>query len=90
MAGQGAIKTVHEWRTERGLLQGELARLVNVAQSTISDIDARILLPNILLAQRIASALGVTTDEIDWRYDEDKRARLAKASTSDTPPDGVA
>jgi DNA-binding XRE family transcriptional regulator len=55
-----------------------LARQVGAAQSTVSDIEAEKLLPNVALALRIAHALGVSVEDIIWR-DEATRYRKKPA-----------
>ena len=52
-------------RTERGMSQNQLAKLCNVPQSVISDIESgKTKAPRIDTLQAIAAALGVTIDDL--------------------------
>lgn len=47
-----------------GISQRELARRIGVGKTTISEIERRDRLPNVLTAIRIARALETTVEEI--------------------------
>lgn len=54
-----------EVRTEKGMSQNQLAKMCNVPQSVISDIESgKTKAPRIDTLQAIAAALGVTIDEL--------------------------
>lgn len=56
---------VADKRIEKGMSQNQLAKLCNVPQSVISDIESGITkAPRIDTLQAIAAALGVTIDEL--------------------------
>lgn len=51
-------------RTYEGMSQRELARLTGTSASTICEIETGKRLPNVLLAIRIARALGTTAEKL--------------------------
>lgn len=51
-------------RDYHGISQRELARRIGVGKTTISEIERRDRLPNVLTAIRIARALETTVEEI--------------------------
>ncbi|MCR4341246.1 MAG: helix-turn-helix transcriptional regulator [Gemmatimonadaceae bacterium] len=51
-------------RAERGLSQGELARIAGVTRQTISSIETGQYLPSALLAFVLADRLGKRVDEL--------------------------
>lgn len=51
-------------RAERGLSQGELARIAGVTRQTISSIETGQYLPSALLAFVLADRLGKHVDEL--------------------------
>lgn len=53
-----------ELRDYHGISQRELARRIGVGKTTISEIERRDRLPNVLTAIRIARALETTVEEI--------------------------
>lgn len=56
---------ISDVRTERGISQNQLAKMCNVPQSVISDIESgKTKAPRIDTLQAIAAALGVTIDEL--------------------------
>jgi putative transcriptional regulator len=55
---------IREIRKQRGLRQADLARIVGVFQSEISEIECGRRRPSIYLAKRIAKALGVSLDDL--------------------------
>lgn len=56
---------VADKRQEKGISQNQLAKLCNVPQSVISDIESgKTKAPRIDTLQAIAAALGVTVDEL--------------------------
>ena len=58
-------------RLEKGISQNQLAKMCNVPQSVISDIESgKTKAPRIDTLAAIASALGVTVDELIGRKDE--------------------
>jgi transcriptional regulator with XRE-family HTH domain len=53
--------SIREWRTERGLQQGELASKAGIPQAALSDIErGKTKLPSADIRRRIAKALGVS------------------------------
>jgi putative transcriptional regulator len=55
---------IREIRKQRGLRQVDLARIVGVFQSEISEIECGKRKPSIYLAKKIAKALGVSLDDL--------------------------
>jgi DNA-binding XRE family transcriptional regulator len=81
MGAETPPQALSEWRKMRQLTQSELAQMAHASQSTISDIEAGTLLPNVALALRIARAVGVSVEDIIWR---DDRAHHRKKEQSNT------
>lgn len=66
---------ISDVRTERGLSQNQLAKMCNVPQSVISDIESgKTKAPRIDTLQAIAAALGVTIDELIGSDEKDHGA----------------
>ena len=59
-------------RAERGLSQGELARLAGVTRQTISSIETGQFVPSALLAFVLARRLGKPVDEVFTLTGEDQ------------------
>ena len=57
-------ETLKDLRDYHGISQSELARRIGVGKTTISEIERRDRLPNVLTAIRIARALETTVEEI--------------------------
>lgn len=57
---------IRQAREARELNQAELARKVGVEPSTISRLEAGKLAPSEALANRLASALGISLEELLW------------------------
>ena len=57
-------------RAERGLSQGDLAKLVGVSRQTISQIERGDYSPSVMLALKLAKLCGVTVEDI-FSYEED-------------------
>jgi putative transcriptional regulator len=55
---------IREVRKKKGLKQVDLARIVGVFQSEISEIECGRRKPSIYLAKKIAKALGVSLDDL--------------------------
>ncbi len=55
-----------EYRTERGLTQGELAELVGVTRKTVNTVENGIFSPSALLAIKLAAALNVPVEQLFW------------------------
>jgi putative transcriptional regulator len=55
---------IREVRKQRELKQVDLARIVGVFQSEISEIECGKRKPSIYIAKRIARALGVSLDDL--------------------------
>ena len=55
-----------EYRTERGLTQGELAELVGVTRKTVNTVENGVFSPSALLAIKLAAALGVPVEQLFW------------------------
>ena len=55
---------IREFRKKRGLRQTDLARLVGIFQSELSEIERGIRKPSVYLAKKIAKALGASLDDL--------------------------
>jgi putative transcriptional regulator len=55
---------IRDVRRQKGLRHVDLARMVGVFQSEISEIECGKRVPNVYLAKRIAKALGVSLDDL--------------------------
>ena len=55
---------IREIRRQKGLRQVDLARMVGVFQSEISEIECGKRVPSVYLAKKIAKALGVSLDDL--------------------------
>ena len=55
---------IREFRKKRGLRQTDLARLVGIFQSELSEIERGIRKPSVYLAKKVAKALGVSLDDL--------------------------
>lgn len=64
MAKVEFINRIKEIRQQRGLRQVDLARMVGVFQSEISEIENGKRKPSVYLAKRIAKALRVSLDDL--------------------------
>ena len=58
-----------EYRTERGLTQGELAELVGVTRKTVNTVENGVFSPSALLAIKLAAALSVSVERLFWIED---------------------
>ena len=84
MANQTARKAIKAWREERGISQMEVARRTGASLSAIQGIESGHTEPRIGMAQKIADALGVTLDEVEWPHgDPERRAKRRQASKSE-------
>ncbi|HVU30978.1 MAG TPA: helix-turn-helix domain-containing protein [Sphingomicrobium sp.] len=55
-----------ERRAELGLTQSELADLCTVSRKTINTVENGVFVPSTLLALKLASALGLSVEELFW------------------------
>ncbi len=62
---------IKELRARMGYTQADLARLVGVRRETISFVENGEYNPSLLLAVRIATALGEPVEEV-FLFDEDE------------------
>jgi transcriptional regulator with XRE-family HTH domain len=80
MAEQEA-RTLAEWRRAKDMTQMELAVAAGLTLGTIQNLEGARQLPGMSTARRIAGALGVGVDQINWpevrRPYPSKRAALA-------------
>ncbi len=61
---------IGEIRTEKGIRQEELARLMGVSRQTISSLENGRYNPSIMLAHKIARYFGMTIEEV-FIFEED-------------------
>ena len=62
-----------EERTRRGLSQAELAERVRVSRKTINTVENRVFVPSVVLALRLARALGTTVERLFFLTDDHSR-----------------
>lgn len=55
--------TLKEFREKRGLSQTELASLVGLKQTTISQYESGSRRPNLSMAKKLSDALGISLDD---------------------------
>ncbi len=55
---------IREFRKKKELRQTDLARMVGIFQSELSEIERGIRKPSVYLAKKIAKALGVSLDDL--------------------------
>ena len=55
-----------QYRTERGITQGELAELVGVTRKTVNTVENGVFSPSALLAIKLAAALSVPVEQLFW------------------------
>jgi len=55
---------IREFRKRKGLRQIDLARMVGIFQSELSEIERGLRKPSVYLAKKIAKALGVSLDDL--------------------------
>ena len=73
MARAKELKTLAEWRVERGLTVQQLADAVGQSRGSMGRYIKGEIVPSIHLAYRIANALGVEVTQIkDWRIEDSK------------------
>jgi putative transcriptional regulator len=61
---EGLANTLRELRSERELTQAALAELVGVSRKTINTVENGVFVPSVLLALRLARALGCTVETL--------------------------
>jgi ribosome-binding protein aMBF1 (putative translation factor) len=61
-------RTVKEWIDERGLTAQQLAEQARVDESVVRHLIAGQWTPSPQQRERLAKALGITTDEIRWGH----------------------
>jgi putative transcriptional regulator len=64
MVKVGFKNRIRKIKREKGLRQVDLAKMVGVFQSEISEIECGKRVPSVYLAKRIAKALGVSLDDL--------------------------
>ncbi|MBB4287837.1 helix-turn-helix transcriptional regulator [Roseospira goensis] len=61
LAGEHPVKV---WREEKGLKQNELAATAGISAPMLNDIEKGRRTPSLDVARRLASALGLTLDDL--------------------------
>lgn len=64
MAERALRNTMKVQRAMRDLTQADLAAMAGVTRRSVNAIETRRMVPSVVLALRIASALGVTVETI--------------------------
>jgi transcriptional regulator with XRE-family HTH domain len=73
-------------RERRSMTQAELAALAGIRQSTISRIENGQVVPDALVFRRIATAFGLTTDQLNAKVDAAlERTEKAARGATDQP-----
>lgn len=62
---------IHVWRAERKLTQQDLAELVGISRQTIIALEKNKYNPSLILAVKVANALGKPVMEV-FSYEEEK------------------
>ena len=58
------MKTIEEARKAKGMTQEQLAKLLGVTQGAVAQWENGLTHPSFLMLPKVASALGVTVDEL--------------------------
>lgn len=83
MARAKEVKTLAEWREERGLTVQELADAVGLTRGSMGNYIKGRVEPGIRLAYRIAGALGVEVTQIkDWQVERPVDSPLRSAAVA--------
>lgn len=61
--------SLRQHREARNWTQAELAERVGVSRKTINTVENSVFVPSTIVALKIASALGVTVEELFWLDD---------------------
>lgn len=69
--------TIRDLRIRCGLSQTQLASLMGVTQGAVNQWESGATHPKIMLLPKLASALGVTVDELIGKEDPHARTRSA-------------
>ena len=72
MNDNGLRNTLKVQRAMRDLTQADLAELAGVTRKSVNAIETGNMVPSIILALRIAGALGVTVETIFSLTEEEK------------------
>lgn len=62
----GLKRTLKQWRALAGMTQSQLARTAGLAQSTVAHYESGRRVPSLNSARRLADALGILLDQIEW------------------------
>lgn len=57
-------KNIKLFREKKGLTQSALSALSGVPQTTISGLENKNIIPSLIIADRLAKALGVTVNDL--------------------------
>ena len=58
------MKTIEEARKAKGMTQEQLAKLLGITQGAVAQWENGLTHPSFQMLQKVASALGVTVDEL--------------------------
>lgn len=72
---------IRSLRTKNNFTQKELAKLVGLKPITIQSYELDKRTPNLKTLNKIATALGVTVNDLLWPTNEDKANRVREAQT---------
>ena len=64
MSDEGLHNTIKVQRAMRDLTQGDLAALAGVTRKSVNGIETGRMVPSVVLALKLARALGVTVDTL--------------------------
>ena len=64
MSGGSLSNTIKVERAKRDLTQAELAELAGITRRSVNAIEAGRMIPSVMLALRLARALGVSVESI--------------------------
>lgn len=64
MSDQELVNTLKVHRAMKDLTQAELAELAGITRVSVNAIEGRRMVPSVLLALKLAGALGVTVDDL--------------------------
>ena len=71
------------WRTNQGLSQSEVERRTGLAHNAISRIETGEVAPKLATLERIADALGISIEQLQFRYPPKKSFEVGQVPESD-------
>jgi transcriptional regulator with XRE-family HTH domain len=58
---------IAQWRRTKGLTQSQLESMAGLAHNALSRVENNLVSPRLMTVERIASALGISVEELQFR-----------------------